>query len=226
VELSDADHRRKGVVAGGDDAGDDPSALGDVDVFSAFDPVEDAGCVLIELANWYVTYGFKPKPKLTRLWRRNCGVTSGLVLHFAKWYLGVADACTDEIYAARDWLADRHEAIETKLAATHLAESATPSRMALLDLTSSWVTDRRNELAFPGYSRDGKKGFAQIECVDHPQLKFLHSSYAADAADDGAQLPAAASWTCDLFGALQCGQLLVNPCTHIPDLVLNVAGPR
>ena len=35
--------------------------------------------------------------------------------------LGVAGACTDEVYAAMDWLADRQEAIERKLAAKHLA---------------------------------------------------------------------------------------------------------
>ncbi len=34
--------------------------------------------------------------------------------------LDVAGACTDEIYAAMDWLAERQEAIETKLAAKHL----------------------------------------------------------------------------------------------------------
>ena len=34
--------------------------------------------------------------------------------------LGVAGACTDEVYAAMDWLADRQEAIEKKLAARHL----------------------------------------------------------------------------------------------------------
>ena len=34
--------------------------------------------------------------------------------------LGVAGACTDEVYAAMDWLAGRQEAIEKKLAARHL----------------------------------------------------------------------------------------------------------
>ena len=35
--------------------------------------------------------------------------------------------------------------------------------MALFDLSSSWVTGRCCELAARGYSRDGKKGCAQIE---------------------------------------------------------------
>jgi DDE family transposase len=77
--------------------------------------------------------------------------------------LDVAGASTDEIYAAMDWLADRQQAIEKKLAAKHLGQAANPSRMALFDLTSSWVTGRCCELAARGYSRDGKKGLPQIE---------------------------------------------------------------
>ena len=77
--------------------------------------------------------------------------------------LGVAGACTDEVYAAMDWLADRQEAIERKLAAKHLAPEVNPGRMALFDLTSAWVTGRCCELAARGYSRDGKKGCEQIE---------------------------------------------------------------
>ena len=77
--------------------------------------------------------------------------------------LGVADASTDEVYAAMDWLGDRQDAVEKKLAAKHLNESVNPGRMALFDLTSSWVTGRCCELAARGYSRDGKKGLPQIE---------------------------------------------------------------
>ncbi len=77
--------------------------------------------------------------------------------------LAVADASTDEVYAAMDWLANRQDAIEKKLAAKHLGPEANPSRMALFDLTSSWVTGRCCELAAYGYSRDGKKGLPQIE---------------------------------------------------------------
>jgi hypothetical protein len=77
--------------------------------------------------------------------------------------LDVAGASTDEVYAAMDWLADRQDAIEKKLAAKHLAPEVNPSRMALFDLTSSWMTGRCCELAARGYSRDGKKGLPQIE---------------------------------------------------------------
>ena len=77
--------------------------------------------------------------------------------------LGVADATTDEVYAAMDWLAGRQEAIEKALASRHLSEEANPDRLALFDLSSSWVTGHKCPLAARGYSRDGKKGLAQIE---------------------------------------------------------------
>jgi DDE family transposase len=76
--------------------------------------------------------------------------------------LGAA-ASTGEVYAAMDWLAGRQDAIEAKLAARHLAPEANPSRMALVDLSSSWVEGTRCPLAARGYSRDGKKGRLQIE---------------------------------------------------------------
>jgi len=77
--------------------------------------------------------------------------------------LGVAGSGTDEIYAAMDWLAARQDAVEAKLAARHLAPAANPARMALFDLSSSWLEGRCCPLAARGYSRDGKKGKLQIE---------------------------------------------------------------
>jgi hypothetical protein len=77
--------------------------------------------------------------------------------------LGIADASTDEVYAAMDWLVDRQDAIEAALAGQHLSQRANPSRMALFDLTSAWVEGRCCPLAARGYSRDGKRGKAQIE---------------------------------------------------------------
>lgn len=77
--------------------------------------------------------------------------------------LGVADASTDGVYAAMDWLAGRQQTIEKKLAARHLGRDANPHRLALFDLSSSWVTGTHCELAARGYSRDGKKGLPQIE---------------------------------------------------------------
>src|SRR6185436_6252767 len=77
--------------------------------------------------------------------------------------LGVAGASTDEIYAAMDWLAGRQDAIEAELARRHLAPEPNPARMALFDLSSSWLEGTRCPLAARGYSRDGKKGKLQIE---------------------------------------------------------------
>jgi hypothetical protein len=77
--------------------------------------------------------------------------------------LGVAGASTDDIYAAMDWLGARQDAIEAGLAARHLAPAVNPSRMALFDLSSSWMEGRCCPLAARGYSRDGKKGKLQIE---------------------------------------------------------------
>jgi hypothetical protein len=77
--------------------------------------------------------------------------------------LGVSAASTDDIYAAMDWLASRQDTIEARLAARHLAPEPNPSRMALFDLSSSWLEGRCCPLAARGYSRDGKKGKLQIE---------------------------------------------------------------
>jgi hypothetical protein len=77
--------------------------------------------------------------------------------------LGVAEASTGAVYAAMDWLAGRQNAIEAALARRHLAPGVNPSRMALFDLSSSWLEGSHCPLAARGYSRDGKKGKLQIE---------------------------------------------------------------
>jgi hypothetical protein len=77
--------------------------------------------------------------------------------------LGTATVSAGRIYAAMDWLEHRQDAIEAKLAARHLAPAANPARMALFDLSSSWLEGRCCPLAARGYSRDGRKGTLQIE---------------------------------------------------------------
>ena len=77
--------------------------------------------------------------------------------------LGIAGATTDEAYAAMDWLQARQDAIEKKLARRHLAPEANPRRMALFDLSSSWLEGSHCPLGARGYSRDGKKANVQIE---------------------------------------------------------------
>ena len=72
---------------------------------------------------------------------------------------GLADASTDEVYAALDWLLTRKASIEAGLAARHLV----PGGRVLFDLTSSWMEGRCCPLACRGHSRDGKRGKPQIE---------------------------------------------------------------
>jgi len=77
--------------------------------------------------------------------------------------LGIEHAATDDAYAAMDWLQARQELIEKKLARRHLGPDVNPSRMALFDLSSSWLEGTHCPLGTRGYSRDGKKGKVQIE---------------------------------------------------------------
>ncbi len=73
--------------------------------------------------------------------------------------LGVADASTDDIYAAMDWLGAQQEKVEAALAKRHLTVGGT----AMFDLSSSWLEGRCCELGAFGYSRDKKRGVTQIE---------------------------------------------------------------
>jgi Transposase DDE domain len=78
--------------------------------------------------------------------------------------LGIDGATTtDDVYAAMDWLQGRQETIEASLARRHLAPAANPARMALFDLSSSWLEGTHCPLGERGHSRDGKKGKIQIE---------------------------------------------------------------
>jgi transposase len=72
--------------------------------------------------------------------------------------LGVADADEDELYAAMDWLIERQEAIEKRLAKRHLKDGG----LVLFDLTSSYFEGVTCPLAKIGYSRDGKRGTLQV----------------------------------------------------------------
>ena len=72
--------------------------------------------------------------------------------------LGVADADENELYDALDWLLERQERIERKLATRHLANDA----LALYDLSSSYFEGVTCPLAAFGHNRDGKKGKLQV----------------------------------------------------------------
>jgi len=73
--------------------------------------------------------------------------------------LGVADASVDDVYAAMDWLLARQAQIERALARRHLGAGG----LVYYDLSSSWMEGQHCPLAARGYSRDGKRGSAQIE---------------------------------------------------------------
>ena len=72
--------------------------------------------------------------------------------------LGVSDADEDELYEAMDWLLERQDHIEKKLAARHMESGG----LALYDLTSSYFEGVTCSLAALGHNRDGKKGKLQV----------------------------------------------------------------
>jgi transposase len=73
--------------------------------------------------------------------------------------LNVEDASEDELYGAMDWLLERQEQIEGRLAQRHLKSGD----VVLYDLSSSYVEGEHCPLARRGYSRDGKPGNLQVE---------------------------------------------------------------
>ena len=72
--------------------------------------------------------------------------------------LAVEDVDEDELYDAMDWLLERQERIEDRLARRHLADG----ELVLYDVSSSYFEGRSCPLARLGYSRDGKRGTPQI----------------------------------------------------------------
>jgi len=72
--------------------------------------------------------------------------------------LSVEGADADELYAALDWLGERQEAIQARLARRHVANG----ELVLYDVSSSYFEGRTCPLAALGYSRDGKRGTLQI----------------------------------------------------------------
>ena len=69
------------------------------------------------------------------------------------------DACDEQaLYAAMDWLRERQDAIQGKLAQRHLQ----PGDLVLYDLSSSYFEGSTCELAALGYNRDGKRGKLQV----------------------------------------------------------------
>ena len=65
----------------------------------------------------------------------------------------------DDLYAAMNWLLERQDAIERRLAKHHLDDGA----LVLYDLTSVYLEGRCCPLAKHGHSRDAKRGKLQID---------------------------------------------------------------
>lgn len=72
--------------------------------------------------------------------------------------LGIGDADEDDLYGAMDWLLERQDTIEKRLAARHLEGDG----LALYDLSSSYFEGVTCPLAKLGHNRDGKKGKLQV----------------------------------------------------------------
>ncbi len=64
----------------------------------------------------------------------------------------------DDLYGALDWLGERQERIEERLARRHLREG----ELVLYDVSSSYFEGRSCPLAELGYSRDRKRGTPQV----------------------------------------------------------------
>src|SRR5439155_14929359 len=101
---------------------------------------------------------------------------------------GVADADEQQLYAAMDWLLERQDRIQKKLATRHLEAGA----MALYDLSSSYYEGATCPLARRGYSRDGKKGTLQINyglLTDARGCPVAISVYEGDTSDPATLTP-------------------------------------
>ena len=75
--------------------------------------------------------------------------------------LGLERFDEDDLYAALDWLEEEHERIEVELARPRVA-AGKASAVFLYDVTSSYLEGQQNELAEPGYNRDGRRYKKQI----------------------------------------------------------------
>jgi transposase len=72
--------------------------------------------------------------------------------------LGVEGVDEDDLYAAMDWLTERQDRIEDRLAKAHLRDG----EMVLYDVSSSYFEGRCCPLGKLGYSRDAQKNLPQI----------------------------------------------------------------
>jgi transposase len=82
--------------------------------------------------------------------------------HAVEEILGLGSFDENDLYGAMDALAEKQEALETKLFNLYTKNAGEPPALVLYDVTSSYFEGEQNELAAFGYNRDGKKGKLQI----------------------------------------------------------------
>jgi transposase len=102
--------------------------------------------------------------------------------------LAVEGADEDALYAAMDWLYERQEAIEQRLAARHLQEGG----RVLYDLSSSYFEGTQCPLAARGYNRDQKKGKLQVNyglLTDDRGCPVSISAFSGNTSDPTTLLP-------------------------------------
>ena len=102
--------------------------------------------------------------------------------------LNVGKADEDALYAAMDWLLERQDPIERKLAARHLK----PGGLVLYDLSSSYFEGKCCPLGALGKNRDGKKGKLQVNyglLTDRRGCPVAVSVFSGDTADTTTFLP-------------------------------------
>ena len=102
--------------------------------------------------------------------------------------LGVEGADEDALYAAMDWLYERQESIEKKLADRHLQEGG----RVLYDLSSSYFEGKQCPLAARGYNRDQKKGKLQVNyglLTDDRGCPVSISAFSGNTSDPKTLLP-------------------------------------
>jgi transposase len=102
--------------------------------------------------------------------------------------LSLTDSDEDDLYAAMDWLLERQEVIEGKLAARHLKAGS----LVLYDLSSSYFEGKTCPLAALGHNRDGKKGKLQVNyglLTDRRGCPVAVSTYKGNTGDSTTFLP-------------------------------------
>jgi transposase len=102
--------------------------------------------------------------------------------------LNIGKADEDDLYAAMDWLLERQDAIERKLAARHLE----PGGLVLYDMSSSYFEGKCCPLAAFGNNRDGKRGKLQVNyglLTDRRGCPVAVSVFSGDTSDTTTFLP-------------------------------------